>query len=52
MTIQVTLHVPLLLHQKERWKAQTSTRLSKNQRYNHMQPIPTTPYLRPHMRPQ
>ena len=52
MTIQVTLHLSLLLHQKERWEAKTSTRLPKNQRHNHMQPISTAPHLRPHMGPQ
>jgi len=52
MTIQITLHLPFLLHQEERQEATTGTRLLKGQRHHHMQSVSITPYLRPYTRPQ
>ncbi len=48
MTIQVTLCISLLLHQKKGQKAKTGTRLPKNQHYNHTQPVPITSHCRSH----
>ena len=51
MTIQITLRISLLLHQKEGQKIKTSTRLSEDQCHDHMQPIPTTSHFRSHTQP-
>ena len=45
--IEIPLRIPLLLHQKERWKTPAGPRLPKVERTNHTRHLPLTPDPRP-----